>query len=114
MTDETEPTQTKTVTVDAIDLMLMDGGPYCLIRARADEDGELILKIRNGGGAEEEPDYLPLMALLARPGNHLVETIAKIRRELTEELSGDAIGGAMTALDRVAAELDMQGEEQGE
>ena len=55
--------------------------PYVLIEADTDPaDGELVLKVKAGGGAAEQIGALPMMMLMELPaeGNPLVMAIADV------------------------------------
>lgn len=78
MTDDR--THTEAITLTQVTLGLR---PYCLIEADIDPaDGELVLKIKMGGGAAEEPGTLPLMMITELPDSPLHSTLRDLRASL--------------------------------
>jgi len=117
MTDEFEPVTTRTaVGTETITLteVILGLRPYVLIEADVDPaDGELVLKVKTGGGAAEEPAYLPMLMLTEIPAesNPISQVLAGLFTEVRDaELGGwldsdAAKGGALATLRMVAKEL---------
>lgn len=80
MTDDTsEQMTTETIQLTQVVLGLE---PYTLIRAKdhSDGSGDLALVVEAGGGAEDQPLYMPLLALTEAPteGNPVYELLVKL------------------------------------
>jgi hypothetical protein len=76
--------------------------PYVLIEADVDPaDGELVLRVDAGGGAQEEIGALPLMMLGQLPDGPLITML----RDLRSEYLAAGFDDAIVVVDRVAGEL---------
>ena len=89
MTGETESFATETITLIGVTLGLE---PYTLIRLReaADGSGEPVLRVEAGGGAEDQPLYMPLLAITehATAGNPVAEMLRDLYRDSTDARTG--------------------------